>query len=279
MIRNTLRWTLLGVAMFVLGPLAASLTQGVRAPDGSTESTLLTAEHVGVAAVRLGACFGLAALAGAVAGRAFGVRTGLFGAGLVLAWSAGTAGTIDDIIRRTQSASTFRTLASEGVIIGLLTAGVGVVCVLASRKHEPAIAPAPVTKGARHAGDGRSAARAAGALAACLAAGGLAAAIVARTMLPGQVIAAAACAGIAGAMAGLMVHHHARPHWLLASLCVLGVVGPASAGLAHGEVAHAVYTNHLTPLARLTPLHWAAGLLIGVPIGLSWGSSMIKKSP
>lgn len=275
MARSTFRWILLGVALFVLGPIAGATAGWLRGIDGSADASLLISGTGigGVLGVAVG--FAIAAVAGIIASRLFGVRTGLFTAGLVLVWTAAKTGTVDAIARQAQEASVFRTLALEGVLVGVATFALGYLVVRAAPQATEA---APVDNlPTRYDQRTKDMSRTLGAIAACAGAGAVAAMIVARSTLPAQAIIAAAAAGAAGAMIAMVIHQRTPIQWMLASLCVLAATGPASAGFAHADVIRSMYAGDLTPLARLTPLHWAAGLLIGLPVGLSWGASLIKK--
>jgi hypothetical protein len=273
MARNTFRWILLAITMFILGPIAGAAASWLRGVDGSHAVSLLASGTGVVGAMGVAIGFALAGVAGIIASRLFGVRTGLFAAGLVLVWTAAKTGTVDGIARQAQEASVFRTLAIEGMIIGAATFALGFLIVRAAGGSEEA----PDEPAARFNERSKEAPRMIGAVAACAVAGAIAAIIVARSSLPAQAIFAAAAAGVAGAMVALLVHQNTRIHWMLAALCGLAIVGPASAGFAHADVIHAMYKGSLTPLARITPLQWAAGLMLGVPVGLSWATSMIKK--
>jgi hypothetical protein len=119
--------------------------------------------------------------------------------------------------------------------------------------------------------------------AACLAAAGVVAWIFAPDSLKGQTFAAAAFAGLFGAVAMKMAaRHYVTP---LVVFCVVGVLacaGPAVAAVYYGSgsgIVRPVYSGAIggvLPLARILPLDWLAGALVGVPIGLSWGGAMTE---
>lgn len=269
MTRPVLRWIVVLVAFWVLGPLAASLTGAVRAPDGGPDTSMLVSESRLFAIGAVAASFALALLAGAVGSRGFGTRTGFFAAGLVLVWPAWKSGTVMGILRDTQSGGTLWTLAIEGFVIGTATAGIAFLIARCSPDSSP-------TKPS--GSNPEPAALPLGPLVG-LAAGAVGALACARTELPGQAIAAAFAAGLVGAMAAMLLDPRARPAPILAAVALLAFVGPASGAVLDGDLAiRHLYEGALTPLARLTPLHWAAGLLLGVPVGASWASGMIRKA-
>ncbi|MBL8746933.1 MAG: hypothetical protein JNK58_11325 [Phycisphaerae bacterium] len=271
MSRTAWRWVLIGVSFWVLGPLAMKLMSGVRAPDGGAEASLLLSESPLMA---LGACavaFALAGAAGAAGSWAFGVRTGLFVAGLVLVWPAWEGGTVLGILRRTQSVGSLRTLGFEGVVVAVATVALGYV-----------VARSGAGAGGRSEGverprRGFELADVVGPTVGLIV-GAIGAAATARSEMAGQVIAAAFVAGLVGTLASVLFNSRVNPAVVLSGLAMLAFIGPASGAVIDGAnaVRH-VYDGTITPLARLTPLHWAAGLLLGVPVGASWASGLVKK--
>lgn len=263
MTKGVLRWVLIIVAFWLLGPLVGRLSAGLRAPDGGSEVSMLLSESPGISAAVYLLAAVLATIAGYVGARAFSLRTGFFCAGLVMIWASWASGTIEGILRRTQSPSIFTTLVVEGVMLGLALTVMGIL----------------ISRGARRAASEAPERSKAGvmlaALAAALAAGGFAAAAVARTQLPGQTIGAAIAAGIAGALIATVVDARVRLAPVIAVLSVLAVAGPASSMVMNGPTAVTdLYAGDLSPLARITPLHWVAGILLGVPIGSSWAAGL-----
>jgi hypothetical protein len=62
-----------------------------------------------------------------------------------------------------------------------------------------------------------------------------------------------------------------------AALLALAFVGPASGAILDADAAvRHLYEGTLTSTARLTPLHWIAGLLLGVPVGSSWAAGFAR---
>lgn len=270
--RTVTRWVLLLAAFWVLGPVALMIMEGVRAPDGGPQASLLLAESPMRALAAAAAVFVIAGIAGVIGGRLFGVRTGFFSAGLVLVWPAWELGTVLGIVRREQSVSAFASLRLEGVLVALATIAAGFAIGRFSREAPAAPAGKPAIRAKFAAGDFMGPG-------AGLIAGAVAATACARTEMPGQAIAAAFAAGVLGALVAAMLSVHLRPAWVLAGLALLAFIGPASGAMIDGSqaVAH-LYSGTITPLARLTPMHWAAGLMLGVPIGCSWAAGLIKRS-
>jgi hypothetical protein len=290
MTRAILRWLIPLATLLALAPLAAWMTVSLRAPDGGPETSLLLCNSPvrGIVA-GLGA-FALAMLAGAVASRLLGVSWGFFAAGLVLAGAAWGTGRVDQIVRRTQSASTFWALSAEGFLVGalgVLTAAV-IVRARAASDRGPHVALPDDDRGAW-------AASLAIGLPIMVLAGAVGAWIVAREPLKGQTFAAAAVAGILLAIAGHLAAPRAPLEVFVLAVAILAAVSPALSLLVNlvptatgaratltflpggSRVLAAVRAGTMLPLARLLPLDWVAGAFVGIPIGLSWAGAMVEK--
>jgi hypothetical protein len=212
----------------------------------------------------------LAGLMGLLGARLVGARSGLFTAGLVLAWAAWGTGTVDQILRRTQSGSILWTISLEGVLFGGLGIAVAWVILLVARDRHGA--PAKVTD----EGEGPPAAFG---FAVAVVAGGIGACLIAQESLKGQCFAAAVVAGLFGALFGRLGSHKAQELWFFAAVALLAAAGPAAATILHsgeGAVVRAAYAGQLLPLARPLPLDWVAGAFVGIPIGLNWAASMTE---
>ncbi len=269
MARSLQRWVLILVAFWALGPAAAMLMNAVRAPDGGPDASIFLSESPIIAIAAAAAAFVLALLVGVIGSRMFGTRSGLFIAGLVIVWPAWTAGTVMGILRGTQSPHSLWTLALEGLLVAASTFAVAFII----DRAQPIAPNTPNILKAKPP----SASLPIGPIAALLA-GIIAAFACAQTEMPGQAVAAAFFAGLLGSLVGTLADPRTRLAWLVAPLALLAFIGPASAAILDGDAAipH-LYAGTITPLARLTPLHWAAGLLLGVPVGASWAAGMLKK--
>lgn len=260
------------VAFWGLGPLAMMLMGHVRAPDGGPEATLLLSESPAMALGAAAVVFALAAGAGAVGSWAFGVRSGLFAAGMVLVWPAWESGTVMGLLRRTQSGGSLGTLQFEGLLVAFATCMVAIVVARTDRG-------AKLTLSGTEAGlRGIRMNDLVGPIVG-LVAGGFGAAACARTEMPGQVIASAFVAGLLGTLASTLFNPRMNPAGVLMGLSLLAFIGPLSGKVLDGtEAVRHVYEGTIIPLARLTPMHWAAGLLLGVPVGASWAAGLVKKA-
>jgi hypothetical protein len=269
MLKAAIRWGIPLTSLFVVGPPAGWLTYSLRAPDGSGGTTLLLSESpVRGLIAGLGA-LALAAVMGFLGARMVSLRLGLFSAGLVLTWAAWGTGTVDQIIRRTQSASTMWTLSLEGAILGVLA--IGLASLLAkvarpsgekARPHDDEDGP-PVLLGFTVA----------------IVVAGIAAWLVAQETLKGQTYAAAVAAAVFGSFFGRLGSHRTPAVLFFVALAAFAAASPAAAVLLHGgdmAIVKATYSGHLLPLARPLPLDWIAGAFVGIPIGLSWAASMTE---
>lgn len=231
---------------------------------------------------------GLLIYAGAIAvgwvgARYFSVSIGFSCAGFVLAWGAWRTTTLDQLIRRTHGSGEMTMLAVEGAVAIVLAVAVAWVCWHASRAHRPGGAPKREHQSfvshfisAKNKQDAPKAALVAVLLSAI--AGAAVAYVVAATPMKGQVVFAAFLGAIAaGAAAQFAVQSMGATSTPVA--VVLGLLLPAMVAplLAKGDpslTAHA-YANTVLPLAKIMPLDWAAGALLGAPIGLGWSGAMM----
>lgn len=283
MLRPVLRWTLILGTLLALGPLLARLAMRLHDVEGGHATTLTVNASPG-----LGAAVGLAALAGALAvgwlgAHFFSLGTGLTCAGIALAWTRWGLGTIDDIVRVAHGSGDFPRLAFEGVTLTLLAMGIAFIVCRAARRAHP---PAPGTRGASNdlviAEDAPS-----NQGLVCLMTSGagllLAGAVVwiaAASNLRGQTLLAVVAGGVAAGAAGQVVAGSMRvtltPLLPMGAIAVLALLGPFLATWFHGaKLEEALYAGKLLGLARPTGFDWAAGALIGVPIGLSWAGAML----
>lgn len=239
----------------------------LRASDGGTDATaLLCASPV------LGVFVTLAAIAlawgcGFAVARLLNFKWGLLCAGLVVAWAAWQSGRAEPIIRRVQSTSSLWTLAIEAAIYGVL----GVIMARSiTGASDPRLARLGNDDGVRR--------DSAAALLTGILAGGITAFAVARSSMVGQTFAAATAAGVLGTLVGRVVGHRAVVWASVAAGAVLSVAGPVIAAMMHGaELTSVMLRGDLFPLARVMPLDWLAGTLIGTAVGVSWAGSMVEK--
>ncbi len=261
-----IRWTLLPAALFVVGPLLALLNGAMQAADGSHDVTALTGLSIGVGLGILLVQFGVAALLGGLTANLVGVRSGLICAGFTLLAPANANGTLLGLMRWDGTTSALRDLAIEGAVVALLGALTTWFILRAGRRHETE----PTEK--------LASAGSAVALLVAFAAAGAGAWIVARETLSGQTIGAAGVAGLAGATLGRIAAPRASAIMFVVAIGLLAVAGPVIAtGASGAEIARDVYELKVVPLARPLPMHWMAGGLIGVPLGMAWAGQMLEK--
>lgn len=306
MIQATIKQLPWILALFVLGPIAGSLTGSLRAPDGSSQATLLvsTAPALGILAGAVTLVFALAV--GLFASHLNGCRSGLNAAGIVVAWAAAQTATLDAILRRTQSPAPLIPLAIEGLVFGLCL--VPVVALiwragLGKGQHGelhplPANSPSLLAyltanpwgpQGLReeHESLGAALVRALtrpagiGAIGVTVAVGIGVTYLVCQDTLKGQAIFGAALAGIVAVPLGRLAGESLKEQPPIASFAigfaVLGLVGPLVAKFLHaGDLIPALYAGKLAGVASPVTIDWAAGACIGLPIGEAWFLGMFK---
>lgn len=266
------RWTWYIVCLVVLGPIAGALAALPEGPDGSAGTALASRAPVeGVLGLMGG--LALAACAGAASGRMVGQRAAMSCAGLIVLWMAARTASVSGLVRASGHGP-WPWLVAEGAVVAAGLAVVGVAIALATRRR-PAQADGPEDE------HGVSLAwRSAPAVAAAGVAGGVVGAAIAVTPLKGQAIAAAVLAAVAAAMVVRLVDRRTPALGAVLAVGVLAIASPAAllASVAPGDALAATYAGDLPSLGLLTPLDWAAGALLGVPVGLAWAGSIQRRS-
>lgn len=264
----TLKWVSILIAALVLGPLAGSLVGRVRGTDGGPGATALLSESATTGVAMSAATLVLACIAGVIGGRLAGLRTAMFSAGLVVAWGAFSTARLDTIIRRSHDVASLWTLAGEGVLLAILASVATLVIVhtakpeLEARHHAKLLSLESIKGGV-----------------AAIAIGAIGAMLVARTSKDvGQALGAAAVAGIVGTLVGRIIAHRAPLAAFAVAAFMLAAIGPLTGAMVNGtSIVERVYAGTEFALARIMPLDWIAGVMLGVPVGASWASSMVEK--
>lgn len=253
----------LAVAFAVIGPIAGLLIGSLRGTDGGTQATLLVGQSPIVGIISGLFAFGFAAMAGAAGSRAAGLNVGLGCAGLVLSWAAWLSGQLDEMVAVSRE-SPMPALILEGLLVSLMLGGI--VWVVRRFSSDE---PDPETE--------VGASAIAVALTAGLAISATAAWVVAIEPLKGQTIGAAFVAGLVGAATARLVFLR-LPGW--SAVCIpaaLVVLGPLATQAMAGDVVDAVFERSIFRLGWLMPMDWAAGALLGIPLGLAWTDGVVQQ--
>lgn len=272
------------LALCILGPIATLNLDGLQALDGGPDvSLLVTAEPV------IGLISGLAILAGAaiygiLAGKLVDARTGTLSAGFLVAWAAWRTGNLGHIFRIDPSSGVLVRLAIEAAIVGV---GAALVALLVAGTR-PADQPVPHTDlPGPHLGSLTQLAKppVLGGIVAGAAAALVVAYVVAFNPLRGQALMAGVLGAIAaGAIARLVVHaasgHEAPSAAPYAAVVLAAVVAPLIGFIIPGatHLESASLSQSLPGFLLVQPLDWAAGMLIGTPIGLAWAGAAVHKA-
>jgi hypothetical protein len=103
--------------------------------------------------------------------------------------------------------------------------------------------------------------------------------LIAQSSFKGQVLAATIFGSIAAGIVGRLVAPMVQPYLLFATVCLFGALGQWVAGIMIpvSELEATVNAGTLPHILLPLPIDYAAGTLIGLPLGLSWGSSFLQK--
>lgn len=276
MIDTTTRWCLYIASFIAIGPIAGLLMELSDAPNGTAGTVLVTSSPVlGILGLLLGSI--LAAGIGVLAAWRCGLRPGLTCAGIVLLWMAGMSSGLTSIIASSEKGP-WGVLVVEGVLVGLCLVGIGVAVSLAASWHRPSAkgAHAPLESEHALAFNKRSVA----ALAAAIPAGAVAAWALALADLKGQIIAAAVLAAVALTLLLRLIDLKTPALGAIGAGALLAIFGPAYAlaQVPADDALAGAYAQLLPGIVLLTPLDWAAGVLLGAPLGLAWAASIAKRA-
>jgi len=292
MLHSTAKWSFILFCLFALGPAVSTLAFHLRDVDGGPAASLLIGESLSAGLFAGVAALAAALVAGILGAALFSMYTGLGCAGLILAWSGWGLGTIDDFARRTRDSSDLTMLGIEGMIAAILVAGLAtlVMKVALSREHAgrlpsqhsvPPRVPSWIGALALRAEENAKPLPAAGAgliLGAIVM--GAVVWLAALTPMRGQTLMAVVLGGMAAGLCAQLAASSFRvmlsPIAPLLGVAVLALFGPISAGVLHGSgFLPALFDGTLWPLARPLSLEWGAGALLGIPLGLAWGGSVL----
>lgn len=264
--QTVIQWIVLAVAALVAGPIAGRLVGMSHAADGAVNATALISESPAISIALYAAAFLIAGAVGVAGARFTTAGVALASTGIVLAWVAWRTARVEEVLRLTHSPSVFRTLAIEGLLLGVIGVAVAAMIVKVARKS------------AKEESDGLFSGHTLAGVGAGVLAGAIVGWAIARSDASGQAFAAAIGSGIAAATIGRIVSMRTPIVAFVVVGAILAVGGPALGAVMNGsDAVRAAYAGSLVPLARLMPIDWIAGVLIGVPIGASWAAAMVHK--
>jgi len=269
------------VSLFVIGPIAGALADRWLGPDGGEAATALVSSQPIAGLLVLCAIVGMAMLTGRFVARVSDPAAATGCAGVVLAWAAFRSGPVTDLYAQSETGP--MTLAIEGLFAGILCLIAAAAVVASSVKHETDEVPTE----AAHVQPGLATSDTARNIGLTLTKGGLLSAgaaaaatlvfasIVAVNDLAGQTFAAAMVGAIAaGALArivGAGVSEDAPVTSPFLGIAVAAALAPFVASfMADGGLAEAGRTGELLGAAKLGPLDFAAGAMLGAPLGARW---------
>lgn len=282
MIETLARWISRGIALLLIGPIAAWGVGMVHAPDGSGATTLLTGSSLVSGLVALLIVAGCAWVMAGIAARLGDRHEAMLCMGFVLAWVAWSGGRLGETLRMAPESGTFLRLAAEAVLFGLIVVGGLVISDRMSRRSAVDEGLGLSVGGIRAGMGGRTGVPA---LLVSLVAGLGIAWLFGRNDLPGQSLGVGFLAGIAGGIAATTLvqsmikderdapsgsAHLVVP--ALLGLLIAGVAGPLvglfvpGAGIVLGLIARGTLPGWIL----VSPAAWSAGALIGVPMGVSF---------
>lgn len=266
--RAILRWVMLGAGLLIAGPIVGLLMDAIPPLEGGSGLTPLISQNPLVGVLISSTCLLIAAAVGLLAARWVGFRDGLATMGVATAWACWSTGRLTDIARVVDGVPTLR-LGAEGAILGLLASLLAFALVSFSRDF-------------RDSQSGNSGFTTPGALIGLggMILGGLVGGwVFARTPLVGQTLGAAIAGGVVGGMLARLLQPNSDVRVLILGFPIIAgggvLLGRWLAG--SGDLVAAVYSGTSSPLMSILPIDWVAGLLIGLPVGISWGGALVER--
>ena len=263
--KAVLGWLIPLVALLVLGPLATLPLVLSHGPDGSRAHTLLIGSAPAMGAIAWVLTTLAALLAAWVGARAIGAREGWLAGALVLLWGAFRTGDSAELVLAGAFAAP--PLVVEGIVA--VVSGLLVVLVAGGARGGVAELVRTLVTPAALVPVGVS-----------LCAGVVACTVLAREVTMGQALFAAAGAGVAAGVASRLLSAGASDSAValraVAGACVIAAIAPIYMALAQ-DAEGLLHAGRPLGIASVTPVAWAAGVLLGVPIGMQWAGSAASR--
>jgi hypothetical protein len=288
MIRALARWTFLLAALLAVGPIVGWMVRSLRDADGGTAHTLLVSDSPVRGVLIMLASFAAAGVMAVAGARHFSLGTGLLSGGFIFAWTTWWLGSVDSLIRRAGDGGSLVWLGAEGLLAMIGACAVTLLATGAARGNQPELAltgGAVAVKGPRSllirsCPDGAWTKPLALCATVAAAAAGVAVTIAAVSMLKGQTMMACVIGGIAAGAAANWIAGTLgsviQPAMPMLAMGVLATLAPIVALIMHGGgTLDAAFSLSLLPIARPLSFDWAAGALLGVPIGMAWTGAVI----
>jgi len=281
--RSFLSWAFILLVLFAIGPATAALSGNVADSLGTHDASLLLSASALRGLVIGVAIFAITAFVTWFGAYAFTLGIGLTCGGFVLGWASYGLGSVERIIRLNGANTNLVLLAIESLVVIMVAAFITVIACRIAEGRQPGASnesrrrtPISVFLAASALSEDRGAwLKIIAPFAASAAAAALAATLIAANGLKGQTLFAGVVAGIAAGFAGAYVASAMKsmvwPLVPMLAMALTAAVGMIVTKFTHGSgLVEAVYADKLLALGRILPLDWAAGGLIGVPMGMSW---------
>ncbi len=261
------RWGVLAISALIAAPTLAALCNRLSlAGDGGPASTILVSVFPAKSAFGVLLAYAVALILGSVGAILAGPRTGWAAAAITLMGPAWASGTMIDLLRWADAPGSLYRLAAESLVLAVLTVALAWVI-------------ARLGKAEQRDGSDRLLARSTGiGVVAGLVAGTVGVWIITQDTTKGQAIGGAVMGGIFAACAGRIASPRASALAFILVTVTLGVAGPMLGAMMHGgEALRAIYEARFVHMALPLPLDWAAGALLGVPLGLNVAGSLMER--
>ena len=277
------------ISLCVAGPACAMIAGGVIAIDGSHHTTFLTGASFIGGLVRLVLVMAVLFVWTTLVGRMIDRREGFLNMAFVLAWIAWSAGRLGEVYRTSPESGVFIKLAIESLVIwvGVVITAIAMTNPKALSHHGNLDVISRFDLGylkSVYKEPAALVAMGAGAISALVAA-----VIFGQTDYAGQSLGVGVAGGVLAGVAGTMVwgsmHSSssksragsqvtpATPFApIMIGVMLMGVLAPLIGLIkpGSGDLLGLVMHQDLPGYLVVSPISWAAGAVLGVPVGHSW---------
>lgn len=256
--------------MILAGFVCVQAAPMLRSVQGGRGPTVLAAERPAIAAVAVAVCMIVATAVACAVGRVVNAAVGLFVLGAGVFTLDSRLGGLRELIYAHSGKSAMFGMAIETLILAVLLLGlILIVFTITGGFHD--VEPEP--DGTRpHWLKSNTALKSAGAGILVLPAVWL----IAQSPMKGQAIAAVFFGAMLAGLIGRLIAPHVQPILLFVSPVLFGAIGHLIAGATmRAPLDDAYIAGGGSAFARIMPLDYVAGSLLGVSFGLGWAKSFL----
>ena len=256
--------------MILAGFVCVQAAPMMQSAQGGRGPTILSAERPALAAVAVVVCLAIATAVACAVGRVVNAAVGLFVLGAGVFALDSRLGGLRELVFAHSGKSAMFGMAIETLVLALILLGMVLIVFTITRGFHDV---EPEADGTRpHWLTSEAALKSAGAGILVLPAVWL----IAQSPMKGQAIAAVFFGAMLAGLIGRLVAPHVQPILLFVSPLIFGAIGHVIAGATmRAPLDDAFIAGSTSAFARIMPLDYVVGSLLGVSFGLGWAKSFL----